>query len=87
MVTISNQVSEGFSQQQIAPAKTACASQVTIVHQSREDMRAIIQGNLIANFPVTMQYIYCAEILRIQSYHNERGNKTLGPSHCVLGLC
>ena len=61
MVTTVNQYSEGFIQLQISQSKTARTFQVIICHPSTANMKAIIQGYLITNFPVTLKCMYCEE--------------------------
>ena len=72
VVTTVNQDSDGLIQRQITQYKNACAFQVTVGHPSIACLKYIIQGNIIANFPVIVQDIVkniWRSLVSPQGYH------------------
>ena len=72
VVTTVNQDSDGLIQRQITQYNNACAFQVTVGHPSTACLKYIIQGNIIANFPVIVQDIVkniWRSLVSPQGYH------------------
>jgi hypothetical protein len=84
MVSTVKAKSEGFSKKQLEQGKTARDFQAKVGHPSTQDLKAIIQSNLIVNCPITTEDIDHAEKINGPSLPILKGKTTCQAPHTAV---